>query len=222
MGNYESPVEPPLTARAPQQPALEPEAGRAVAGICRSRALLWHVLAAVMAEPTAEHVELLRSGELHDRLGRAITWLGPEAKRFTDATLALGMIARRADRTDPEEMRTDLAQQFGQFFGEGAPFAAERLVLLDAAADLADSCRREALAWEAGDAELAKELRVQQAALIEGSLVDLIPEWAHQIDYVAKHPYVRMCARLSVSVLTVESGRDFDHTVFGWVAQDDA
>ena len=85
-----------------------------------------------------------------------------------------------------------------------------------------DKLHREALAWEAGDAELAKELRVQQAALIEGSLVDLIPEWAHQIDYVAKHPYVRMCARLSVSVLTVESGRDFDHTVFGWVAQDDA
>lgn len=216
-----NPVEPPLTARAPQQPGLDPEAARAVSGICRSRASLWEVLTAVLAEPTPEHVEVLRSGMLHQRLAGAVAWLGPEAKRFTDAELALAMIARRADRTDPEDMRTDLGRQFAQFFGDGAPFAGERRILLDAAAELADSCGLEALAWEAGDAGRAKELRVQQAAIVEERLVDLIPEWAHQIDYVAKHPYVRMCARLSVSVLTVESGRDFDHTVFGWVAHDE-
>lgn len=210
----ERPLEPPLTPRAEEQPELDSKTARGVSWICRSRAKMWDVLAEVMGEPTDERVDLLRSGELEYHLQEAIEWLGEDAGRFLDTEMMLGLIGRRSKRVDVEADRADRREKFNELFGEGAPFEAGHRLLMEKAGELAASCRREGEAWAAEDADEAKALRMEQAKVIEEELSTVIPQWAHDLDEAATHPFGRMCARFTVSVLSIESGRDFESTVF--------
>ncbi|HLR57299.1 MAG TPA: hypothetical protein VK098_03855 [Beutenbergiaceae bacterium] len=210
----ERPVEPPLTPRAEEQPELDSKTARGVAWICRSRAQMWEVLAEVLGEPTDERVDLLRSGELEHRLQEAIEWLGDDAGRFLDTEMMLGLIGRRSKRLEVEADRADRRAKFAELFGPGAPFEDGHTLLLTRAAELAASCREEAAAWAGENGEEAKALRMAQAKVIEDDLANVIPPWAHDLDEAATHPFGRMCARFTVSVLSIESGRDFESTVF--------
>lgn len=210
----ERPVEPPLTPPAEEQPELDSKTARGVAWICRSRAQMWDVLVEVLGEPTDERVDLLRSGDLEEHLQAAIEWLGDDAGRFLDTEMMLGLIGRRSKRITVEEDRADRREKFAELFGEGAPFEQGHALLMATAAQLAESCRQEAAAWAAEDGDTAKALRMEQAAIIEEELSPVIPEWAHDLDAAATHPFGRMCARFTVSVLSIESGRDFESSVF--------
>ncbi len=210
----ERPVEPPLTEPAAEQVELDSNTARGVAWICRSRAKMWDVLAEVLGEPTNERVDLIRSGDLEYHLQESIEWLGDDAGRFLDTEMLLGLIGRRSKRIDVEADRADMRKKFDELFGEGAPFAGGHALLLETAAELAASCREEATAWAEERGDDAKALRMEQAKIIDERLTPVIPEWAHDLDEAAGHPFGRMCARFTVSVLTIESGRDFESTVF--------
>ena len=210
----ERPVEPPLTPRAEEQPDLDSKTARGVAWICRSRAQMWDVLAEVLGEPTDARVDLLRSGELEHQLQEAIEWLGDDAGRFLDTEMMLGLIGRRSKRLEVEADRADRREKFAELFGPGAAFAEGHELLLTKAAELAASCREEAAAWARENGGEAKALRMAQAKMIEEDLSSGIPQWAHDLDEAASHPFGRMCARFTVSVLSIESGRDFESTVF--------
>lgn len=214
MPVHERPVEPLLAPRAEIQPTLDAKTARGVSWICHSRAQLWDVLAEVLGYPTDARVDLIRSGELESRLQRAIEWLGDDGGRFLDTEMMLGLLARRARRIDIDDERRDRREKFAEIFGPGAPFEEGRRILLKRGEELAESCRKEAEAWAAEDGETAKRLRTEQAKTIEEDLTETIPAWAHDLDEAASNPYGRMCARFVVSVLTIESGRDFESTVF--------
>lgn len=210
----ERPVEPRLTPAAEEQPELDAKTARGVAWICRSRAQMWEVLIEVISEPTDARVDLLRSGELEYQLQEAIEWLGDDAGRFLDTEMMLGLIGRRSARIDVASDREDRREKFTELFGPGAPFAEGHHHLLEHASTMAASCRQEAAAWAAEDGDEAKRLRMAQAELIDAELTPVIPDWAHDVDEDASHPFGRMCARFTVSVLSIESGRDFESTVF--------
>lgn len=210
----ERPVEPPLTPPAAEQPELDSATARGVAWICASRAQMWEVLTEVLGEPTPERVDLLRSGELEHRLQAAIEWLGDDAGRFLDTEMMLGLIGRRSKRIEAGADRADRREKFAELFGPGARFADGHELLLRMAGELAANCRQEGEAWAAEDAERAKALRMEQARLIEEELSGVIPQWAQELDEASPHPFGRMCARFTVSVLSIESGRDFESTVF--------
>lgn len=210
----ERPVEPPLTPAADEQPELDSKTARGVSWICRSRAQMWKVLAETVGEPTPERVELLRSGDLEHHLQEAIEWLGDDAGRFLDTEMMLGLIGRRSKRIEFDDDLADRQEKFNELFGPGAPFEQGHTLLMETAAELEASCRDEAAAWAAEDGDRAKALRMEQARVIEEDLSEVIPGWAHDLDEAASHPFGRMCARFTVSVLSIESGRDFESSVF--------
>lgn len=210
----ERPVEPPLTPPAEEQPELDAKTARGVAWICRSRSEMWEVLTEVLGEPTDERVDLLRSGELEGRLQQAIEWLGDDAGRFLDSEMMLGLIGRRSKRIAVEDDRADRREKFAALFGPGAPFEDGHTLIMEQSEEMAARCLEESYAWAAEDGDRAKALRMEQARVIDEELTPVIPDWAHDVDETADHPFGRMCARLAVSVLSIESGRDFESTVF--------
>lgn len=179
-----------------------------IAQIAGARAHGWRLCGELLAAPTPELVERLRSGELLEELSTSIAWLGEEAGRFLPSQMALDTFARRSRRRTAEQDLTDLSAEHARLWPEGAPW-------LDTYAALAASADEEADAWGRGDHTRAKELRVAQQHRIEDELVDELPSWAGGVDTSTTLMLYRTAVRFAVAHLSFESGRDFDAVVFG-------
>lgn len=179
-----------------------------IAAVARSRAYGWRLIVELLQPPGGELVTRLRDGSLVAELRKSLEWLGEDAGRFLDSLMTLDTLARRAARRSHDEDLRALRDEHLRLFPEGR---VEPLRMLETQADLADA---EAEAWSRGDHERAKGIRVEQNELLEAELVDTLPQWCVDLDSRARLMLYKLTPRLLTSYLAVESGRDFDRTVF--------
>lgn len=124
--------------------------------ICGNRALAWALLAELTTPgPPAEWAAALEVRIA--RIGPATTWLDDEWR--PDGQLLLEGLARRARRRGVD----DLAELV-----EDATVAAQPGLgrLHRAVAEISEGCATELAAWDRGEADQAKALRVEQMALL--------------------------------------------------------
>lgn len=179
---------------------------RSISRVAGARGHVWRLLADLWAPPTAESVARLRSGELAGELRDATAWLGPDADRFLAPFAALEAFARRARRVPAEE-------DLDRLRAEHRRLGLDDPTLVVAMRGMADRCDDEAEAWARGQ-ERARSLRAEQHRVLESVLMDELPARCAVVDERAEVMVYRAIARVAVSVLSVESGRDFDRTVF--------
>lgn len=211
----------PLPPRAADAvvPEVPPEVADAISEVARDRGDTWQIIHRVLARPDASLVEAIRDGSLLEGLRRSIHWLDDDSVRFLEADATLGVLARRSARIPAQSDLDELEEDFSVLFGPGqdgspAELDAGRLAIQDAARRMTELCQAESSAWGSGDVQAGKDLRAEQAQLLESELVPGTPGWAHALHADARRPFYRMIARLIVSALSVETGRDFDRTVF--------
>ncbi len=176
-----------------------------IAMIAKQRGDGWRLLAQVTQAPDAELVQLLRSGSWQAQFRAAVQWLNVDT--FERALPALDTLVRRAARRSAEEDLTTLEVAWVPPVSDIASHA-------DALEALAELCDAESRAWATGDLENAKRLRREETEAIENSLIPVLPDWCVAIDTAATPITYRVIGRLVASYLSVESGRDFDSSLF--------
>ena len=180
----------------------------ALASVARSRAGGWRVVAELLGPPDDELVTRLRDGSLVADLRRSLAWLEDDAGRFLDTTMTLDTLVRRAARRSPAEDLAALRVEHARLFPDGQVEPLPRLL------EQAGLVEEEAQAWARGESDRAKQLRVEQNTRLEAELVDTLPRWCVDLDARAGLMHYKLTPRLLTSYLAVESGRDFDRTVF--------
>ncbi|MFC7406341.1 hypothetical protein [Georgenia alba] len=168
----------------------------------RDRAGAWDAVADVLCPPDERTTERLRSGEIGDSWRLAARWLEADAELFVTDLIALDAYVRAARRRRPEDDLVALRQDFEQLVAPAGDLA-------DPARAVADLCRREAAAWEAGDSPGARELRTSERELLEASLVPVLPDVGRRLAAEARATVWRTLGRLVLAVLSVESGTDY-------------
>ena len=187
--------------------------------MCRERAGLWELITDLLRTPDAELVDAVRDGSFAERLQGSTTWLGADSGRFLDSELTLGALARRSARIprahDEQELREEHERVFLDPTHERTPEREQRReAVRTLAGQLAERCQQEATAWDAVDHAAASALRRQEQELLESEAVPTWPAWAEEVEQSARKPFLRAAIRCVVSTLSVETGRDFDRTVF--------
>lgn len=190
-------------------PPVDKGTRQAIRLVAGARAHGWRLVAELVAEPSTELVERLRSGQLAEELRDATQWLGPDADRFLTAYASLEAFARRSRRTTAEADHGRLGEEYARLFPDGTQ------PVVEAASDMAARCDAEADAWARDDAA-ARDLRQAQHQHLERTVLDWLPAWCADVDERAGVALYRTVARVVASYLSVESGRDFDRSLFGW------
>lgn len=183
---------------------------RTVAGIAEvaaARAQGWRVAADLLTPPDDALVTRLRDGTLVGDLRHSLAWLGEDSGRFLDVVMTLETLVRRAARRTHREDLDALCAEHARLFPDGS---VEPLGLLREQAALVEE---EASAWQSGDHQRAKVLRLEQNQHLEATLVDVLPGWCVELDQRSRLMLFKVAARLLTSYLAVESGRDFDRAV---------
>ena len=180
----------------------------AMAQIAQSRRDLWLLVHELLSPPTREMVDRLRQGRVSAELTAAIEWLADEAARFLPVQMTLDTYVRRARRTTQDQDLQALIQARSVTELRDLPW-------LPVVLQVGEQCHEEAQAWHSQDHEQAKALRVQEQGLVEEHLADEIPRWAAGVDVSATAMIYRSIARLAVTHLSFETGRDFERTVYG-------
>lgn len=211
----------PLPPRAADAvvPEVPAEVARAISQVAADRGDTWRIIDRVLARPDVDLVRVIRDGSLLEDLRRSIHWLDEDSVRFLEADATLGVLARRSARIPEQSDLDELGEDFALLFtpgqdGSRAELDAGRSAIREAARRMTELCEAESSAWGSGDVQAGKDLRAEQAQLLESELVPGTPGWAHALHADARRPFYRMIARLIVSALSVETGRDFDRTVF--------
>ena len=172
------------------------------------RARTWDAVADVLSPPDAALVERLRSGALAQVWREGSSWLGDDTHMLTAELMSLDVYSRGAVRRDAADDLTDLRTGYDTLV---APYAH----LVAALRKVAALCRAEAQAWSAGGVDHAKTLRVEQQDLITDRLVAELPELAGRLVREGEANVWRLLGRLTLAILSTETGRDFQRAVLG-------
>lgn len=169
-----------------------------MADAARARADLWELCRQAVARPTVEWVEQLRTGRVGQRLERDTVWLG-ESVDVGDLVAALGAYVGRSGRFTPAQ---DLAELEGEWARAVADDAVEAVC-----GSQRDAARREADAWEAGDAAAARAARASQHAMLCEAF-EPMQGWCRRV-YADTHVLVvKVLAETMAAHVGFELGRD--------------
>lgn len=209
-----------MTRETPLNPAASAVASDAILGAlpagflakvsqtATDRAQAWDAVADVLSPPDVRLVERLRSGELVQVWRQGSSWLGDDTHMLTAELMSLDVYARGAARREASDDLADLRSGYLALVGESDEAVGELR-------DVAALCREEAQAWATGQVEAAKALRVAQQELITGRLVGELPELAGRLVRESEANVWRLLGRLTLAILSAETGRDFQRAVLG-------
>ena len=172
------------------------------------RAHSWDAVADVLSPPDAALVERLRSGELVQVWRQGSSWLGDDTHMLTAELMSLDVYARGAGRREAGDDLADLRTGYDTLVAPSAHLVA-------GLRDVAALCHEEAQAWSAGDVEHAKTLRVDQQDLITARLAAELPDLAGRLVREGEANVWRLVGRLTLAILSAETGRDFQRAVLG-------
>ena len=172
------------------------------------RAHSWDAVADVLSPPDAALVERLRSGELVQVWRQGSSWLGDDTHMLTAELMSLDVYARGAARREAGDDLADLRTGYDTLV---APYAH----LVAGLREVAALCREEAQAWSAGQVEHAKTLRVDQQDFILDRLATELPDLAGRLVREGEANVWRLVGRLTLAIVSAETGRDFQRAVLG-------
>lgn len=172
------------------------------------RARAWDAVAEVLSPPDAALVERLRSGALVQVWRQGSSWLGDDTHMLTAELMSLDVYARGAVRRGADDDLADLRTGYDTLVAPGAH-------LVTGLREVAALCREEAQAWSAGRVDHAKTLRVDQQDLITDRLATELPELAGRLVREGETNVWRLLGRLTLAILSTETGRDFQRAVLG-------
>lgn len=178
-----------------------------IAQIADDRAAGWRLFAQLFAPPSTALVQQLRSGTWQKRLRVAIAWLNDSTEPFDQAMPVLDMVAHGAGFRQAADDLAVLQRAYEGPVGRATEFT-------DHFEQMAAFCSDEADAWETENTDEAKQLRVREAEYLEQHLVPTVPAWCVEMDEQTLSQEYRAAARLLAAWLTVESGRDFNSSLF--------
>lgn len=170
-----------------------------LANIAASRAQLWAWVIRLNAIPDGDLIEMLASQAFCDEIVKELVWLGSDADIFGAPLIGLSEIGRLSvgDRRRLTDGLISVAQRDSNDYGQ----------LFLAANWLRRAAQKEARLWAGHEAEQAKQLRSRQFVVLQDRLDDF-NAWVQRRLSLA-NPLVRAAGLLVVSVVSVESGRDF-------------
>ena len=172
------------------------------------RADAWDAVADVLSPPDAALADRLRSGALVQVWRQGSSWLGDDTHMLTAELMSLDVYARGAVRRAAEDDLADLRSGYDALVAPSAH-------LVDGLREVAAGCRAEAQAWSDGRADEAKALRAAQQDLIADRLATDLPELAGRLVREADANVWRLLGRLTLAILSAETGRDFQRAVLG-------
>lgn len=172
------------------------------------RARAWDAVADVLSPPDAALVERLRSGELVQVWRQGSSWLGDDTHMLTAELMSLDVYARGAARRESSDDLADLRNGY-------LALVAGCAHVMGGLRGVAALCRDEAQAWSTGQPEQAKALRVAQQELITDRLAGELPELAGRLVRESEANVWRLLGRLTLAILSAETGRDFQRAVLG-------
>lgn len=178
-----------------------------IAAVAGARAQGWRIAAELLTPPDDALVTRLRDGTLVGELRDSLAWLGEDSGRFLDVVMTLETLVRRSARRSHREDLDALRAEHARLFPAG------QVRPLDLLHEQAALVQAEASAWQTGDHQRAKTLRIEQNRRLEATLVDVLPGWCVELDRRSRLMIFKVAARLLTSYLAVESGRDFDRVV---------
>ena len=202
-----------MTATLP--PGATPAAGALPAGFltkvsqtATDRSHAWDALADALSSPDAELVDRLRSGALVQVWRQGSGWLGDDTHMLTAELMSLDVYARGAVRRDADDDLTDLRTGYDALVAPSAHLVA-------GLREVAAGCQAEAQAWADGDLEQAKALRAAQQDLITDHLATDLADLAGRLVREADANVWRLLGRLTLAIMSAETGRDFQRAVLG-------
>lgn len=175
-----------------------------MAGIVDSRARMWRLVAEVVSSPGEELATRLNSGTWIADVHEAVGWLGEAAQRFqpgldavTDCIAAAPVTAGGLNR------------------GLEATVARDHASVAAAIEDLCVQLAAEQRAWSSGDDDHAKTLRLAQHDLLHSRMVPAVQQWCYAALHQRESPVLGSLAAVLATVLSMETGRDFERGMQG-------
>lgn len=178
-----------------------------IAEAIHARAEGWETVARLLAAPDLALVGDLRNGQVAGALHRSVAGHSDEASALERSMPALTTYAAVARRNPAERDLRDLREDHEDvLLGD---FGADRLEeLRSGLAAMAQLCRREAAAWEAGDMADAKELLVTQHVRLLDEVTPLLVEGAGALARDGLAPLSRTLGKLALGFCSAQTGAD--------------
>lgn len=178
-----------------------------IAEAIHARAAGWETVARLLTAPDPALVEDLRNGRVASALHRSVAGHSEEASALERSMPALNTYVATAHRNPAERDLRDLREDHEDvLLGDlGADRVHELHSGLTAMAQL---CRREAAACEAGDLEEAKKLVVTQHVRLLDEVSPLLVEGAGALARDGLSPLTRTLGKLALGFCSAQTGAD--------------
>lgn len=141
-----------------------------MAGVAGARCRLWETLAVGLEPPAPGWVGTLLEGELTRELSLGMAWMGEDRERLAASLEPIQSFLRQQFSVSAHDLRATLAREHDRLIGavplDGAEggAGADGHSWLACVHEMAALCRDETEAWEAGEIDRAKQLRVREHA----------------------------------------------------------